>query len=313
MNAPEKQPLGLTYDRYYFPLLFLRPVGEWEPVEDGAFVVARRLWRSRIFDPSSMGRLHLPTQLVDMMLPRCDIEVGITADSLEAATDLLETFLIGLYAQGVSPTIAPFATTCPMNDYAGMRDEAVSDGGQATETERLVENAARMEVWSVNPSLTCHVVSEHAAVDLERIHKAVANSTAWRLLEERHPALRAVRAAAHAAPLLASTDQSLLHVWCALESLFPGVTTEVSFRLGLYLAQLSGAAQRAEYFKRVKKAYDVRSRVAHGSKRNLTFEEWHQAWSILMTAVSALLQRNALPADELLLAELLSAEAGRES
>jgi hypothetical protein len=57
------------------------------------------------------------------------------------------------------------------------------------------------------------------------------------------------------APKLSSAAQSILHIWTALESIFPRVTTEVSFRVALYMAQLNAKlGDRREYRKLVRKA-----------------------------------------------------------
>ncbi len=69
--------------------------------------------------------------------------------------------------------------------------------------------------------------------------------------------------------------QSVLHVWSAIEALFPEVSTEVTFRTALYLAQLiqSGSA-RLEVYERVRASYKLRSAITHGSQQNVSADHW---------------------------------------
>jgi hypothetical protein len=98
----------------------------------------------------------------------------------------------------------------------------------------------------------------------------MSRAAKWQECEASHPALRVVRNAAQAVAMLRSNNQALLHIWCALEPLFPKVSTEVSFRVSLNLAQLSSTSgERIAFFERVKKAYNVRSRVADGSEKQI--------------------------------------------
>src|SRR3712207_5985261 len=64
---------------------------------------------------------------------------------------------------------------------------------------------------------------------------------------------------ANAAPKILPLDQSVLHIWSAIEALFPNVGAELEFRIALYLAQLtqSGSA-RQEVYERVRASYDMR-------------------------------------------------------
>src|SRR5205085_6736031 len=119
--------------------------------------------------------------------------------------------------------------------------------------------------------------------------------------------LQPLEDAATAAPTIGATDQSLLHVWCGLEALFPRVQTEVSFRVALYLAQLcSGGPARRTYFDRVRKAYQLRSDIAHGTKRGVGQERWRESWDILTDALKSIVSRGGASDEDALLADLLS-------
>jgi hypothetical protein len=213
-----------------------------------------------------------------------------------------------LYARGGSPTIAPFATTHSVNEYSGINSrDSTSLRDKLPEGMRagITSDQATVEAWPVELSFWCLTIADGIEVTSEMVKAAATMAKDWRVLEARLPTLRVVRDAAQVAPLLASRDQSLLHVWCALEALFPKVSTEVSFRVALYLAQLQLSSPRREFFKLVKEAYALRSRVAHGSYRGITKEEWRQAWDLLRSSVIAILTRKDLPSEDALLQEIL--------
>ena len=301
-------------ETFYFPLLFVGPDRDWEAVDAPPFRLARRLWETSTFDLATLAtrhRLHLPYQMMDVMLGRCNLEVRIDATELDDAIEWLHALLLGLYTERISPTVAPFATTHSINDYSGInsRDsdllrEKLPEGLRVG----LTSGDATVEAWPVQLTFHCRVISEGLEITPAKFTAAVEKAKSWRDLELKHSSLRVVRDAAQAAPLLSSTDQSLLHVWCALEALFPKASTEVSFRVGLYIAQLASLGSRQEMFKRARAAYSLRSRVAHGSYRDVTSEEWREAWELLMLSADAILRRCELPTEDGLLDELLARE-----
>jgi hypothetical protein len=75
--------------------------------------------------------------------------------------------------------------------------------------------------------------------------------------------------------------------------------------MALYLAQLQASSPRQSFFKLAKEAYALRSRVAHGSYRGVTQDEWKQAWNLLRASVAAILTRKDLPSEDALLQEVL--------
>lgn len=299
--------------RYYFPLLFLSPKSDWEAIDEPPFRIARRLWETSTFDLATLAtrhKLHLPYQVMDVMLGRCNVEVRIETEDLDGAIELLHTLLLGLYMEGVSPTLAPFSTTHSVNEYSGINSrDSESLRGQLSEGLRhgLTSNSSMLEAWPLHLSFSCHALSDRLGLSAEVFRTAARSACRWMRVEEKSATLSVVRDAAQSAPLLSSQDQSLLHIWCAIEALFPRVSTEVSFRLALYLTQLVGSDQRSEYFRTVQKAYQLRSQVAHGSKRGVSADDWSQAWEILMKAAKSVLRRGELPEEKDLLEELLIA------
>jgi hypothetical protein len=112
--------------------------------------------------------------------------------------------------------------------------------------------------------------------------------------------------AAVAAPTLGDLGQSLLHIWTGLEALFPSVSSEVTFRIALYIAQLTDiGADRLSRYEAVRTAYSIRSKVAHGTNTAVRIDEWNQAWKLLMDCLNALHRRESLPSEKELLTELL--------
>lgn len=296
---------------YFFPLLFLLPAPGWDSVEDPPFKIARRLWQTSVFDLATLAtrhKLHLPYQVMDVMLARCNVEVCIEADSLDDAAELLNVLLLGLYTENVSPTVAPFSTTYSVNQYSGIngRDSdslrsQLPDGLKSG----LMSDTATLEAWPVHLSFSCHVLPERCRLSIDMFRAAAQAARSWTRVESSAPELRVVREAAQSAPLLSSRDQSLLHIWCALEALFPRVSAELSFRIALYLTQLVRANHPSEYFASVRKAYGLRSQVAHGARRGVSAADWCQAWDLLMSAAKSVLRRGALPDEDDLLSELL--------
>ncbi len=172
----------------------------------------------------------------------------------------------------------------------------------------LTSDAGTVEAWPLELSFQCTVKPDGLQVLEATFSAAVDKADGWGRLLIRFPQLRALIDAAISAPMLGNLSQSLLHIWSGMEALFPSVSTEVSFRLALYIAQLTanGGAQRLACYDAVRAAYGTRSKIAHGSKGSVSEQEWNQAWGILMDCLNALHRRECLPSEQELLAEVLS-------
>jgi hypothetical protein len=299
---------------FFYPLLFLTPGFDGEAAQWDSFRLARRKWETSTFDLATLAtrhKLHLPYQAMDVFLSRCNMELRVSAKrSLADASDAFGSLRMALYATGVSPFLCPFVTTHSINDYSGInsRDSDVLRPTLHPGMEiGLTSDAGMLEAWPVELSFQCRVIPERLAVTEEQFTLAAQKAAQWDALLIRFPQLTAVADATTAAPTLGSAGQSLLHIWSGLEGLFPSVSTEVSFRIALYIAQLTGnGADRLSRYESVRAAYGVRSKVAHGAKTSIGREEWNQAWSILMDCVNALHRRECLPSEQELLSELLS-------
>lgn len=170
----------------------------------------------------------------------------------------------------------------------------------------LTSEAGIVEAWPLELSFQCMAVPDALPITNAKFKEASGKAAVWEQLLARFPQPKAIVDAAGAAPMLATRGQSLLHVWSALEALSPSVSTEVTFRIALYIAQLtSEGADRLSRYERVRAAYSIRSKVAHGARASVTVDEWNQAWGILMDCLNALSQRADLPSERELLSEKL--------
>jgi hypothetical protein len=301
-------------NEFFYPLLFLTPGFDGELIDCPPFRLARRKWETSTFDLATLAtkhKLHLPYQAMDVFLSHCNMELGVSGKgSLAEANEAFQTLRMALYSSAVSPFLCPFVTTYSINDYSGVNSRD-SEGLRAKMYPGmeigLTSDAGTLEAWPLELSFQCAVVSDNLSVTEGCFRTAALNAAVWERMLARSPQLRAVRDAVLAAPTLGNQGQSLLHIWSGLEALFPSVSTEVSFRIALYIAQLtSGGSDRLSRYESVRAAYGIRSKIAHGAKNSTTKEEWVQAWGILMNCLNALERRQSFPSEQELLRELLS-------
>src|SRR3954470_20902765 len=109
---------------YYFPLLSLIPDFPEAEIERPPFRIAKRRWQTSIFDLATLAtkhKLHLPYQVMDVFLSRCNLELCLTEQgSLDEAIATFQAFRLALYTSGLSPFISPFITTHSINEYSGI-------------------------------------------------------------------------------------------------------------------------------------------------------------------------------------------------
>lgn len=299
---------------YHFPLLFLIPRFDEAEIQQSSFRIAKRRWNTSTFDLATLAtkhKLHLPYQVMDVLLSRCNLELSLQNHAnVEEAIESFHTFRLAMYVAGSSPFLSPFVTTHSINEYSGInsRDsEILRKRLDPAMLEGLRSDTDTLEAWPVELSLQCILVEEGLDLSADRFAEAALKADRWRRLLPKMPLLKVVSDAANAAPKLLSPDQSLLHVWSALEALFPTVNTELSFRIALYLAQLIGSkTDRIAWFDKARASYGLRSKVTHGSKQNISSQEWRDTWLLLMEAVNAIILRGKLPSEQDLISEMLS-------
>jgi hypothetical protein len=304
----------MTNPVFHFPALFLVPGFEDPAVEAGEFRIVRRLWQTSLFDLATLytrHKLHLAYQVMEVFLHRCNLEIAVPGvTSLADACAKLNHLRLALYSEGVSPFLAPFATNYSINDYSGINSrDSEQLAKQLPEGIRhgLTSEVGMVEAWPVELSLQIMTIQAGMTVTRQAFEAAGDKAKLWGTVYASQPSARTFGQAILSAPLIPIRSQSILHLWCAIESLFPNVSTESTFRYALYLTELSAdRADRRRYFDRVKKAYNVRSKIAHGAKQEATADEWQEVWGFDLDAYSAILARGKLPTEEELLDGLLT-------
>lgn len=302
---------GTKMARYFFPCLFLVPDPDTMDIQVGEYGLVIRKWDVSIFDLATLQvkhKLHLPYELINVFLKWCNLEFTVEAASVEEAMSKVQFLRTMLYIQGIAPFIIPIVASHSINDIAGInsRDsdllrQKLPEGLR----EGLTSDMATVEVWPFELSLHVISIGEHR-ITSSLFESACNMARRWESLLQHHPPLRAVQDALTGAPTLGSISQSILHIWAGLESLFPSVNTEVSFRLALYLTQLNVTdTDKRMYFSTIQKAYRTRSKIAHGSIEEASTDDWKTTWELLCDACRSVLQRGNLPSEDDLLRELL--------
>jgi hypothetical protein len=298
--------------KFYLPLLGISPTFDQERVARPPFTLARRNRRANLPDLSTIGakhKMHFPFQFADALLTGCKMELCIDASTTDEAKLQASRLRLALLLDGTTPFLIPFIASHSEEEYAGIsyRDRP-SLAAMAPPQMRSGPTSAdiSVEMWPHELSFSFVYLEERSGVSEASFERAAVMADLWRSLESKHKELTAFRETAESAPMLVSSSQSYLHIWCGLEALFPRVSSELSFRLSLYLAQLVSLVEdRGLAHKRFKASYDIRSRIAHGSRSNLTHDEWNEAWDLLVATGKAIVQRRGLPTDIALLDELL--------
>ncbi|MBK3582854.1 hypothetical protein JHN49_03670 [Streptomyces sp. MBT57] len=309
-------------ETYYAPLAGLIPEGFSESIQTGEYGLVPRKWGVSLFDWAELGskhKLHISYTVGDMRLKKCNLELAVTAESIEDARAKIAPLHVMMYARGFHPFSIQFISSHSVNEYAGICSRKSSYGSDLLPEglrDGITSDTATVEIWeapyssgssvprgSLNRCVTPHLFTQ-AAEDVEK----------WIDLRDRHPVCLFIERVLTSSPIVSDVGQSLLHVWTGLESIFPKVQSEVSFRLALYLAQLqSPLGDRQDFFQRAKRSYGDRSKVAHGGviKSKGGADPWMEAWSILTHTVCAILERGSIPTEEELIQELLvAADAG---
>lgn len=285
-----------------------------EVIEAGEFRLHPRRWRHDTFDVHSLGanhKIHFQYVLLDVFWNHVRLEIEpVGATSAEDAKERLSVYRVMLYVNGVAPFIMPFLTTHSVNEIAGLnrRDGSRFDGDFPPELRQgLTSKSARIEAWPHEMSFSHVRSTDGVPITFELARRAQWQAQQWVALERQHPALSAVRHAMEAAPMISHIGSSLLHIWTALESLFPNVHTEVTFRVSLLLAALSAPVHpAAETYEAAKRSYVWRSKAAHGNLKGIGAAEWDDAWTLLRRSMAAVIHRRSLPSESELLSAMLS-------
>ncbi len=249
---------------------------------------------------------------MQIFLPNVNLEVSVDAADHQEAIKRLDTLRVLLYLYGMTPTIAPFATSHSINEYAGINSrssdllrEKLPEGMRVGITAK----DDRVEGWPIE--LTFSVLqgmsgSFSTKLDARVFAQATEAVAAWQEIEIQHGRAATLRAALAKAPLMPDRASSILHIWQALESVF-AKGPELSFRMSLSLAELCGpVVPRAETYAQAKKSYKDRSEITHGKANLVDEEQWMRAWGLLVAAIRSILHRKTIPSEDDLFSELLS-------
>lgn len=262
---------------FFFPVTWLLPAFEGDLCGNEQVRVHRRKWEVPIYDLYSLlaerHPIRVPPELMQVYLQSVSLEFETAARDFAEAADRIDAYRAMLYLRGTCPTVAPFVCNTSVNTYAGIN--ARSSGHQATMHEGMRKGithaTARIETWAHELTFACIVgapgqfardvgtgVADGAGRDLEK----------WLDLEKRTPILRAARRALVKGPLMPELESSILHIWQGIESLFPSISTEITYRTSLLLAELLAPLRpRSETYETAKKSYGDRSKISQVLKR----------------------------------------------
>lgn len=78
-----------------------------------------------------------------------------------------------------------------------------------------------VEAWPYELSFDCRTINDKRNVSVESFNGAAKFADEWIQATNENSALAALESAMTDAPKLSSCAQSILHIWTALESIFP--------------------------------------------------------------------------------------------
>jgi hypothetical protein len=304
--------------KYFFPTVAVFPQFEEKVLRFGRFAVHKRLWQTSTFDLATLATkhtLHIPYQIMEIFLGHCHLELELDWEgSFESVRDEMEIIRALLYLDGVAPFVIPFGATHSINDYSGInsRDSELLRPKMPEEMRaRFTSNDGKVEAWDVDSTLKLIRTSGTDQLSAKHCSDMGARLDYWRQIEQKHSLVNIARRILNSAPMLNDVAASILQIWQGIESLFPTVTSEVSFRIALLIAQLCRPIQpQATTYKQVRNAYGVRSKITHGSASTITPGDWSDAWLLLCMCLKAVFERKRLPSEKELMGELLSGEIG---
>lgn len=300
---------------FFFPCLWLVPKFRADVCDASPIILHKRKWDVSIFDLYSLvAKRHpvrVPVEIMHVFLQSVNLEIETKASDFGEASDTIDCFRAMLHLRGTRPTVAPFATNISLNQYAGINQRSSGNRDQMHPGLRqgITHDDCRIHSWANELAFSCFAPpAEKGSWELYKktVVTAASDLSEWQTLERHWKHLRPARRALVKAPLMPDIESSILQIWQGIESLFPTVSSEVTFRTSLLLAELiSPLGGRRETYDMAKKSYSDRSRIVHGSQKSLSMVDWYRAWSLLRDALSGVLARKSLPKEDELTMELL--------
>lgn len=311
-NERGEHDCGVPDFYFYVTTTSRNPVAEF----DGPSLILRpRKWNVSIFDWTYLAvtpphRLNVEYQLIDVLTKTCDVSIGLrdAADHSEAKRKFSALRAMSC-ALGVEPLIAQFVGTHPLDALSAINGAPADSEDPRHATAATVRSGEDpVEVWWNQPTLGLLPSGTRVFLDSESAQAAAELLQAWVDICDQMPRLRVLEEVLVSAPVSTSYPQATMSVWGALESLFPSVQTEVTYRVAMYLTQLVRPPDPLAYLKSVRSAYAQRSRIAHGSVSSARDEiaAWQGAWALLCDATLAITRRGVLPTEEDLTREMLT-------
>ena len=275
--------------------------------------VHKRLWDTSTFDIATLAayhKLHMPYQLMDVYLRACSLEIELDrSGGFEDISDEIDIIRALLYLEGVSPFVVPFCTSYSVNEYSGInsRDsDSLRDKLPEGLKVGLTTKEGKLEAWGLDLALSVQRASGTAEVTPKQCEVVSKRFGLWKQIEKEYPIINIVRRIMVSAPMIHDTAASILQIWQGIESLFPSVTSEVSFRIALLIAQLCVPVRNGgTMYKEVRAAYGTRSKITHGAASKVMGADWDKAWTILCLCLLAVIEREQLPSEQQLMSELM--------
>ena len=303
---------------YFAPCILVEPNFSDVTVSFENLRLHKRVQQVSTFDLATLASKHqlqLPYQLMDIFLSgpaHLEIEVQ-NCRSTDEATSRLEYFRTALYLNGVTPFVIPFLATHSFNDYAGInsRDSSLLREKLPDELRNgITSEDTTVSAWPIELSLMAIRLQDSKPITKEIAEKAVWQADQFRAIEHDHPELISARYALSSAPQISHLSSSLLLLWTGIESLFPNVSAELSFRIALLLAEFVSPVEAAKVtYDVAKRSYRHRSNAAHGNLKKIGYAEWSEAWGLLCNALSAVIHRRGIPNEADIISEILDRSA----
>lgn len=305
---------------YFFPCVGLLPDFSEESIRVGDFTIHKRAWKTTPFDLATLQATHdlqISWHLMALFLELTNCEIEVICASEDIAQNKLDLLQAMMYVNCSAQFVAPFFTSHSANEYSGIngRDsellikklpEALRNG--------ITSGSAKVQAWPHKPNLGVTQIFGSREIDKTTFSGSVEDCTRWQELERKSKQLKTVRRALLTAPSIADVSSSLLHLWQGIESLFPDVTAELTFRLALLISQLAaGLEPPSVTHKKVKLAYKIRSAAAHGDIEKVSMKHLKDGWLLLILCMRSVLARGFLPTDDELMAEILGNTTGRDA
>jgi hypothetical protein len=278
----------------------------------GDVSVRLREWSAGIFDWAVLATKHdlrVEYQLADVLTSGVGAEMAVEALDLERAKHRLRRLRALMAIAGVQPFFMPFVGSHSIDDFSNISAPASHpDESRQQRAERINSVEEKVRVELLDFELSSAPVPDPVRLDQGILEQVMQWERTWQNLTFAHPEVRVLDGALRASPAIQPLSQAVLHVWTCLENLFPEVQSEVRFRMGLNLAQLLGDEDRLATYESIRRSYNARSRIAHGSmlSDDAVRSAWDEAWALLRKAAISILRRQGLPTETQLMIELMS-------